>query len=169
MPAPVIGVGVTIASLCVVENGARIGDRVTIDHYCRVGAGSMIGDDTRLLYGAQIFDDVSIGERCIVGGPVDDRTVIEDDVTYMGLMAHGYRSAGSAEDWDTMIQPSNVIRRGAVIGVGAVLIGGIEIGHGAYVAAGEVVRTDVSADTVVLRGHHIPITDFRGLIHARSC
>jgi acetyltransferase-like isoleucine patch superfamily enzyme len=41
------------------------------------------------------------------------------------------------------------IRRAAVIGAAAVIFPGVEIGQGALVAAGSVVREDVSAKTVV--------------------
>jgi len=161
------GVGVILGCHCVVERGAVLGNRVQLDHFCRVGAGSELGADTRLLYGAQVFEDASIGERCVIGGPVDDRTVIESDVTYMGSMAHSYRTPGTLEDWDTVEQPSPVIRRGAVIGQNALLIGPVEIGPGAYVAAGEIVRSNVPANTVLMRGERRPIEDFRGMVTAR--
>ena len=42
------------------------------------------------------------------------------------------------------------IHKGAVIGCGAILIAGVEIGEGAVVAAGAVVTKDVPARSVVL-------------------
>lgn len=164
----VLGDGVTIGAFCVIERGARLGAGVALDHYCRVGTGSSIGAFSKLLYGAQIFEKATIGERCIIGGNVDDRVVIEDDVTYMGAMAHSYRTAGTIEEWDTVVQPSPVIRRGSVIGQNALLVGGIEIGEGAYIAAGEVVRTDIPAAHVLFRGEITRISDWRGVIKARD-
>jgi acetyltransferase-like isoleucine patch superfamily enzyme len=163
-----IGERTQIGCFCVLENGCELGVDVRVDHYCRVGAGSVVGDRTLLLYGAQIFEDALVGSRCIIGGPVDDRTIIEDDVTYMGTMAHSYRRAGTVEDWDAVVQPSIIIRSRAVVGQGAVLVGGIEIGSGAYIGAGEVVRTDVPAEHAVLRGAVRPLSDFRGLLGSRD-
>jgi acetyltransferase-like isoleucine patch superfamily enzyme len=163
-----IGDSVTIGAFCIVEQGADLADGVCLDHYCRVGSGSTIGCRTKLLYGVQVFEDCAIGARCIIGGHVDDRVVIEDDVTYMGSMAHSYREPGSLETWDQLKQPSPVIRRGAVVGQGALIIGGVEIGEGSYIAAGEIVRHDIPRENVLYRGQISPIEQWRGVIKARS-
>ncbi len=163
-----LGDRVEIGAFCVVERGAQLESDVSLDHYCRIGAGTVIGAMTKILYGAKIFDDCRIGARCIVGGNLDDRAELEDDVTFMASMAHSYRQAGTLESWDTQIQPSPVIRRGAVVGQGALIIGGIEIGAGAYVAAGELVRHDIPADSVLYKGVLSPIADWRGLIRSRE-
>lgn len=165
LPAPAIGLGVTIGAFCVVHSGATIGDRVSIDHYCRIGANVRVGSDTRVLYGAQLFDECAVGNRCIVGGDISERVVMEDDVTFMGALAHSHRDPSLA--WDSTEEPSAILRRGCVVGVNALLIGGITIGEGSYIGAREVVRTNVPAKTVVVGGVWTPLEKWRGFIKTR--
>ncbi len=163
--APVLGPGVSIGAFCVVHWDSEIGEGVTIDHYCRIGAGARVGAATRVLYGSQLFDDCVIGERCIVGGDVSDRVVMEDDVTFMGEIAHSHRDP--TLDWDTTQEPSPVFKRGCVVGVGALILGGVTIGKGAYVGAREVIRTDVPPRTVVINGQRSRLEQWRGFIKTR--
>ena len=66
------------------------------------------------------------------------------------------------------MEPSPIIKRGSVVGVGAILIGKITIGPRAYVAAGERVTCDVPEGMVLKGGELSPITAFRGLIKLRD-
>ena len=161
-----IGVDVRIGSFCLIEGGVHLASGVEVDHYCRISYGTRIGAGTRVLYRAQIFDMVSIGENCIIAGELVDRTVVEHHVRFQGETAHSHADATS--DWDDTVEPSPVIRYGSVIGVGAILIGGIKIGPRAYVAAGERVSCDVPEGMVLLDGRLRPIGDFRGLIKLRD-
>ncbi len=161
-----IGGGVCIGAFCLIEGGVHLADRVEVDHYCRISYGSRIGTGTRVLYRAQIFDEVSIGENCIIAGELVDRTIVEDWVRFQGETAHSY--ADTTGDWDDTVESSPIIKRGSVVGVGAVLIGGITIGPRAYVAAGERVTCDVPEGVVLRDGKRRPIADCYGLIKLRD-
>ena len=161
-----IGDGVCIGAFCLIEGRVHLADGVEVDHYCRISYGSQIGTGTRVLYRAQIFDEVSIGENCIIAGELVDRTIVEDWVRFQGETAHSH--ADATGDWDDTVEPSPIIKRGSVVGVGAILIGGITIGPRAYVAAGERVTCDVPEGMVLRDGKLRPITDFRGLIKLRD-
>jgi acetyltransferase-like isoleucine patch superfamily enzyme len=56
-------------------------------------------------------------------------------------------SLQTEEDWTL---ERTVVRRGASLGSGAVLLGGITVGEGALVGAGAVVTRDVPAGVVVV-------------------
>jgi len=161
-----IGEEVRIGAFCVIEQGVHIGDNVEIDHYCRIARGARIGAKTRILYRAQVFDDVRIGRDCIIGGELVDRAVVEDEVTFQGNTAHSHRDPTG--DWDETEEPSPIIARGSVVGIGALLIGGITIGPRAYVAAGEIVTCDVPEETVLKAGALLPLSYFRGVIKVRE-
>jgi acetyltransferase-like isoleucine patch superfamily enzyme len=161
-----IGDGVQIGAFCVIEDGVYIEAGVIIDHYCRISRGARIGRETRILYGAQVFDNVSIGHDCIIGGDLVDRTVVGDKVTFQGNTAHSHKDPTG--DWDETEEPSPVIKDGTVVGIQALLIGGITVGPRAYVAAGEIVTCDVPEDTVLKAGQLRPLSDFRGLIKVRG-
>lgn len=164
----VIGNNVQVGCYCLISNDVEIGDHVQIEHYCRVDSGSKIGDRTRILYGAKVFENVSIGRNCIIGGNLSDRTVVEDNVTYFGEIAHTYRNPGGADDWDTLIQPSPVIRFGSVVGQNALIIGGVSIGPEAYVGAGEVVRFDIPSRHVLFKGKLSPLSAWHGVLQVRN-
>lgn len=161
-----IGDGVRIGAFCVIEHGACIGPGVEIDHYCRISRGATIGAGTRILYGAQVFDDVQVGTNCIVAGDLVDRTILEDEVTFQGNTAHLHNDPTG--DWDTTEEPSPIVKRGSVVGIDALVIGGISIGPHAYVAAGEMVRTDVGKEMVLLKGEVKPLSFYRGQIKVRG-
>lgn len=161
-----VGNRVRIGAFCIIEHGVHLEDDVQVDHYCRINSGVRIGAGTRILYRAQIFDDVRIGRACIVAGELVDRTVIGDMVTFQGNTAHSHRDP--TLDWDETEEPSPVIESGCVVAIGALVIGGIRIGPRAYVAAGEIVKCDVPAETVLQDRRLRPLADYRGLIKVRS-
>lgn len=161
-----IGDGVRIGSFCIVEAGAQLGANVEVDHYCRVAGGVRVGARTRILYRAQVFDEVTIGQNCIIAGELVDRTVVENNVTFQGNTAHAH--ADATRDWDETEEPSPVIKSGSVVGVGAVLIGGVTVGPRAYVAAGERVTCDVPKEMVLRGGKLRPLSEFRGIIKVRD-
>ena len=161
-----IGDGVRIGAFCLVEGGVHLGAGVEVDHYCRIGWGARIGAGTRVLYRAQVFDEVVVGENCIIGGELVDRTVVEDWVRFQGETAHSHTDATG--DWDATVEPSPVIKCASVVGVGAILIGGITIGPRAFVAAGERVTCDVPAEHVLQGGKPRPLSELRGMIKLRD-
>ena len=114
-----VGDGVRIGAFCLIEGGVRLAAHVEVDHYCRISYGTRVGRGTRVLYRAQIFDEVSIGDNCIIAGELVDRTVVEDWVTFQGATAHCYTDATG--DWEDTEEPSPIIKRGSVVGVGAFL------------------------------------------------
>jgi UDP-2-acetamido-3-amino-2,3-dideoxy-glucuronate N-acetyltransferase len=55
-------------------------------------------------------------------------------------------SLQGASDWDLQLTR---VRRGASLGSGAVILGGVTIGEGALVGVGAVVRSDVASGATV--------------------
>jgi acetyltransferase-like isoleucine patch superfamily enzyme len=161
-----IGNGVRIGAFCLIEPGVSLGNDVYVDHYCRISGGVQVGSHTRILYRAQIFDEVTIGKNCIIAGELVDRTVVGDNVTFQGNTAHSHKDATG--DWDETEEPSPVIKSGSVVGVDALLIGGVTIGPRSYVAAGERVTCDVPEEMVLKAGELKPLSHFRGLIKLRA-
>ncbi len=78
-----------------------------------------------------------------LGFVVGETAIIEDDVSIW----HGVTLGSTLKDSGAARHPR--LRRGATIGAGAVILGGVEIGIGSVVAAGSVVLTDVAPGTTV--------------------
>jgi UDP-3-O-[3-hydroxymyristoyl] glucosamine N-acyltransferase len=164
-----IGTDCEISPYAMIESGATIGNRCFIDAYCRVCVGASIGDDTQILYGGAIYENAKIGRKCIIGGNVADRTIVEDYVTFFGEIAHGYRRPGDIQSWDIGVQqPSPVIRSRSVVGQNALLIGGIEVGSDSYISAGETVRCNIPPGQMFHRGKLRPLAAMKGIIQART-
>lgn len=145
----------------VISVGTYICENVYCDIGTQLGSFCIIGERTQLLYGARIYNNVVIGSDCRIGGFCCNRSVIEDGVSMFGELVHSYRIPIGG-----LIEPSPVIRRGATIGWHAIIIGDIEIGGGAYVAAGAIVSSSVPKNHVVVgpKAAIIPRSQWRGSI-----
>ncbi len=134
-----------------------------------VDASARIGDGTKVWAFAQIREKVKIGRDCMVGNgayldagvEVGDRVQIqnraqlyrplrvEDDV-FIGpgvIFANDKRpKAGVIRD---LTGVSWVVRRGASIGAGAIIMPDVTIGEDAIIGAGAVVTASVPAGSVV--------------------
>jgi UDP-2-acetamido-3-amino-2,3-dideoxy-glucuronate N-acetyltransferase len=120
--------------------GCRVGSRTRIGSFVEVQRGASIGEackissHTFICTGVQIEDEVFVGHGVLF---VNDR--------FPRATTEGGTPKGD-EDW-TLLQ--TVVERGASLGSGAVILGGVRIGAGALVGAGAVVTRDVAPDTVV--------------------
>lgn len=99
-------------------------------------------------FGADIMPQARIGRRVWLdhglGFVVGQTAVIEDDVSIW----HGVTLGSDLVERGASRHPR--LRRGVIIGAHAQLIGPIEIGEGAVVAAGAVVTDDVPAGALVV-------------------
>jgi acetyltransferase-like isoleucine patch superfamily enzyme len=148
----------------------QFGERVVVQAFTNL-YGCVIGDDTRIGPYVEVQRGATIGARCKISSHtfICDGVEIEDEV----FVGHGVvfvndklprATTGAGElqtsaDW-TLLRV--VVRRGASIGSGAVILGGVEIGERAVIGAGAVVTRDVLPDAVVTgspaRQHGTPPT-----------
>lgn len=161
----IIGDDVSIGAFSLIHFGTVLKNNVEINQYCSIGPEVTIGKGTKILPGKEVTYKAEIGSNCIIGGNVPDRTIIEDNVTYMGEIAHAQRDPNL--DWDTNEETSPIILKGSFIGVQSLLIGVHTIGPCAYVGAGEIVRCNVGEGMAFLKNRQKPISELRGLIKSR--
>jgi acetyltransferase-like isoleucine patch superfamily enzyme len=135
----------------------KLGQNVRIFGFTNL-YGCEVGDDTRIGTFVEIQKGAKIGCRCKISSHtfICEGVTIEDEV----FVGHGVvfindkypratNAAGelqSEEDWELL---KTVVERGASLGSGAVIMGGIRIGAGAILGAGAVVTTDVPPGTRV--------------------
>ena len=152
VPANVtIGSRTWIGNHVVIYEGVRLGPDCYVDDFVRVGAFTSIGEGSMLLYGVSIYENVTIGTNCRIAGFVPGNVVIGDDVTMMGWIAHKY---DRPLDW-SRTEPSPVFQDDVVVGINSTIVGGINIGTGAYIAAGATVTKDVPPNSLVLNTNEI--------------
>jgi acetyltransferase-like isoleucine patch superfamily enzyme len=129
---------------------AQVHPSAKVWHFAVVLADAEIGEGTVIGSRAEIGRGCWIGINCRIGSGVflPPNSIIEDGV-FIGpnttFTDDKYPKAGNA---GYRAQPP-IVRAGASIGAGAVILPGITIGAGALVGAGAVVSHDVSSGVVV--------------------
>lgn len=134
----VIGEGAVIRSGSIIYGGTVIGDNFDCGHNVLVRENSKIGDDVYLLPDSKINADVKIGNYVRLYGFICNRAVLEDGCSVMGDLVHKYNKGQRG-----VIEPSPVIKAGAIVGMRALVIGGVEIGESSFVGGGAIVTKDV--------------------------
>jgi len=135
----------------------KLGQRVRVYDFTNL-YGCEIGDDVRIGTFVEIQKGARIGNRCKVsshsficeGVTLEDEVFIGHNVTFIN--DHYPRATNpdgqlqGGQDW---ICRSTLVQRGASIGSGATILGGIEIGQYAVIGAGSVVTKSVPSGAVV--------------------
>lgn len=135
-----IGRNATIRASSVIYEGVTAGANLDVAHHCVVREDSRLGDDCYLKCLADLRTGVVMGDRCVIAGLVGDRSVLGDDVTMLGALVHTSRGPHRG-----VVEEGPRLGARVFIGRGAVVIGPVSIDDDAYIAAGAIVRRDISA------------------------
>lgn len=140
----VIGDNAVIRSHSVIYRDVTIGRNLRTGHGVLIREGTTIGDDVLIGTGTVIDGHASIGSRVSIQSRVyiPINTTIEDHV-FIGPCAVLTNDKYPIRKSYELRGP--VLRKGATIGAGAVILPDIHIGEGAMVAAGACVTRDVPA------------------------
>ena len=119
--------------------------------------GCEVGDDSKIGTFVEIQKGAKIGRRCKVsshtficeGVTIEDEVFIGHNVVFTNDLFPRATANGQLQtDADWKCVPT-LVKRGASIGSGAVLLCGITIGENSVVGAGSVVTKDVPANAIV--------------------
>ena len=133
-----LGQGVKIFSFvnlygCEIGDGSKIGTFVEIQRGAKIGRRCKISSHTFICEGVTLEDEVFVGHNVVF---TNDR--------YPRATANGQLQTDA--DWACI---PTLVKRGASIGSGAVLLCGITIGENAMIGAGSVVTRDVPPGATV--------------------
>jgi acetyltransferase-like isoleucine patch superfamily enzyme len=120
--------------------GCRIGDNSRIGTFVEIQRGAVIGANCKIQSHTFICDGVTIEDEVFVGHGV----MFVNDKHPRATTDDGRMQV--EEDW---VRLDIVVERGASIGSGAILLGGLRIGAGALIGAGAVVTRDVPPGATV--------------------
>jgi UDP-2-acetamido-3-amino-2,3-dideoxy-glucuronate N-acetyltransferase len=135
----------------------KLGRNVRITGFVNL-YGCEIGDETKIGAFVEIQKGAKIGERCKIsshtficeGVTIESEVFVGHSVTFINdRYPRAINSTGQLqtdEDWQCQ---RTIVRRGASIGSGTTLLGGITVGENAVIGAGSVVTKDVSPNTIV--------------------
>jgi acetyltransferase-like isoleucine patch superfamily enzyme len=143
-----IGAGVVVRSHSIVYAGTTLGDGVSTGHRVTIREGAELDEGVRVGTMCDLQGELTIGRYARLHSNVfvPQRTTIEE---FAWLFPHVVLTNDPHPPSDTCtVGPT--IRRFAVIGAGAVVFPGVEVGEGAVVGAMTLVRKDVPPRTVVV-------------------
>jgi len=129
-----VGAGTSIWHRAQVRVGARIGAECIIGRDAFIDEGVQLGDRVKVQNGALIYHGVTVEDGVFIGpGAILTNDRYPRAITATGDLARG-------DDW--LVSPI-LIRTGASIGAGAVVVAGVNVGAFALVGAGAVVTRSV--------------------------
>lgn len=142
---------------CCIADDVKLGHGVAIYNFVNL-YGCEIGDGTKIGSFVEIQKGVRVGRNCKISSHtfICEGVTVEDEV----FIGHGVnfindkyprattRDGALQTEADWKVEPTTV-RRGASIGTGATILGGIVIAEDAIIGAGAVVTRDVPARAVV--------------------
>lgn len=142
--------------LCVTPD-VKLGEGVKLAQFINL-YGCTIGDETKIGTFVEVQKNATIGKRCKIsshtficeGVTIEDHVFIGHGVVFINDSYPRATTANgelqTATDWS--VEPT-VIRKGASIGSGAVILSNLVIGERAIIGAGAVVTHDVPAGAIV--------------------
>ncbi|MDP6475610.1 MAG: acyltransferase [Alphaproteobacteria bacterium] len=136
----------------IVDDGAELGAGCKVWHFSHVLSGSRIGDNCILGQNVMVGPDAVIGSGCKVQNNVSiyKGVTLENDV-FCGpscVFTNVLTPRAFVERKDEFLPI--LVRKGATIGAGAVIICGVTIGEYAMIGAGAVVTRDVRPHALML-------------------
>jgi acetyltransferase-like isoleucine patch superfamily enzyme len=152
LPPLVIGPGTRILAGAVVFAGTRLGRDVVVGDQACVRERCELGDEVVVGRGSLVENDTTVDARTRIqaNAYVTAYSELEEDVFIAPCVVTTNDNFMGRTERRLELMRGPVIRRGARIGGGAVLLPGIEIGEEAFVGAGAVVLRDVPARAVVV-------------------
>ena len=146
-PNVVFGPGVTVESGAVIHAFCHL-------EGCHVSRGATVGPFARLRPGAELAEDVHVGNFVEIKNTVLDEGVKVGHLTYLGdahVGEHTNIGAGTVTcNYDGVMKHRTEIGARAFIGSDTMLVAPVTIGAGAMTASGSVITTDVPADALAL-------------------
>ena len=146
-PYVVFGPGVTV------ETGARIRAFSHLEG-CHVSRGAVVGPYARLRPGAELAEDVHVGNFVEVKNAYLAEGVKANHLTYLGDADVGERTnigAGTITcNYDGVFKHRTTIGRDAFIGSDTMLVAPVSVGDGAMTVSGSVITEDVPAGALGL-------------------
>lgn len=147
-PSVKIGEGVRFGHCVVIEENCEIGNDSYIGNFVVMRSKTKIGSHCKIGHWVVFEGNGRVGSNVTImpHGQICLDAVIEDSV-FIGPMYIGLNDPNI--DFKKDYYPP-IIRRGARIGGGVILMPGIEIGEDSFVAAGSVVTKNVPPNNLVM-------------------
>ena len=148
---------VVIGEYCVIGENVKLGKNVKIENYVQIRDNVEIGDNvaikefTRIDKGAKIGNNVQIRGHSVI---CSDMIIEGGNDLGHGLWCTNHIKLAKFSKEEDAVKPP-IIKKGACVAVGVVLMPGVVLGENCRVGAGSVVRKDVPANKVFYTKHEL--------------
>ncbi|HEX8889937.1 MAG TPA: acyltransferase [Pyrinomonadaceae bacterium] len=142
---------------CSIADDVVLGRDVSIYNFvnlygCEIGDGTKVGSFVEIQKGARIGRNCKISSHSFIceGVLIEDEVFVGHGVSFINdKYPRATNESGELQtEADWKVEPT-IVRRGASLGTGAIILGGITISERAIIGAGAVVTKDVPAGAVV--------------------
>jgi acetyltransferase-like isoleucine patch superfamily enzyme len=147
-----IGEGTIVSTGAVVFAGAKVGARVILGDQSCVRERVTVGDDVVIGRGSLVENDSTIGAMTTIQADayITAYSTLEDHVFIAPCVVTTNDDFMGRTERRRSLVKGPLIRRGARVGGGAILLPGVEIGEEAFVGAGAVVTKAVEPRMLVV-------------------
>jgi acetyltransferase-like isoleucine patch superfamily enzyme len=121
--------------------GVSIGENCNIGDHCFIESGVVVGNNVTIKNGNMLWEGVTLEDGVFVGPHV----FFTNDLYPRSPRLPQTRSRYRSREW----LRTTLVRKGASLGAGAVILAGITVGEFAMIGAGAVVTKDVPAYALV--------------------
>jgi acetyltransferase-like isoleucine patch superfamily enzyme len=138
----VIGDGTRIWAFTHVLSGVSIGAYCNIGDHCFIETGAVIGNYVTIKNGNQLWEGITLADGVFIGPNVSFTNDRRPRSPRLPQVAARY----VGKEW---LSPT-LVKKGASVGAGAIVLAGNTIGESAMVGAGAIVTRDVPAYALVI-------------------
>ena len=140
-----------------IADDVKLGEDVKIYNFvnlygCEIGSRTKIGAFVEIQKGARIGMDCKISSHTFIceGVIIEDRVFVGHQVVFINdLYPRAANPEGQLQTEKDWVVQQTIVKRGASIGSGSVILCKVTIGENAMVGAGSVVTKDVPANAIV--------------------
>jgi acetyltransferase-like isoleucine patch superfamily enzyme len=152
LPPARIGDGTVISTGAIVFAGTTIGPRVIVGDQACIRERVTLGDDVVVGRGSLVENDTTVGAMTKIQAEayITAYSTLEEHVFIAPCVVTSNDNFMGRTERRHELRRGPIVRRGARVGVGAVLCPAVEIGEEAFVGAGAVVVKDVPPRVVVV-------------------
>ncbi|MBP9183845.1 MAG: bifunctional UDP-N-acetylglucosamine diphosphorylase/glucosamine-1-phosphate N-acetyltransferase GlmU [Fuscovulum sp.] len=149
----IIGPGVIFGPGVTIESGAEVKAFCHLEG-CHISRGADVGPFARLRPGAELAEDVHVGNFVEIKNAILDEGVKVGHLSYIGdadIGEHTNIGAGTVTcNYDGVMKHRTRIGKRAFIGSDTMLVAPVTVGDGALTASGSVITEDVPAEALAI-------------------
>lgn len=135
---------ITVHDTAIVETGARLGDFTSVWHFSHIEARADVGENCNIGQNCYVGNDARVGNGCRLGNSVSvfSHIILEDFVFCAPFMVFTHIGFPRAAISRRSVFKKTIVRTGATLGANSTIVPGLDIGMGAFVAAGAALTRD---------------------------